>query len=161
MTFVSPEIALMVSPRKTYAALVQRRQAASVLTALRRPLLVAIVIGVSVSIASTGRATPALVVSATVTWSYIVVLQLAIAMAMIARPARRTVGLARALDLFFAGHAPWSLYLLAVANWPSMPGGPPWWLLQLSIAIPVMLTIRIVAAFGAEVLGLSRVTPGR
>src|SRR5262245_4671414 len=114
---MSPELGLMVFPRATYAALVREAAPASAATALRRPFVVAAVIGVSVSIAATGRATPALVASTTLSWSYVVLLQLAIAVPLIARHARRTVGLARAIDLFFAGHAPWSLLALAAAAW--------------------------------------------
>ena len=145
----------MLAPRATYAALVQLPVRASIVTALRRPLLVALIIGVSVSIAATGRATPALVAGTTLSWSYIVLLQLAIAVALVARGARRTVGLARALDLFFAGHAPWSLLVLAVAAWAPSPIGRPFWPVVVLAIVPILLTPRIVFAFFREVLGMS------
>jgi hypothetical protein len=152
---VSTEIRLMVSPRATYAALVREPARATLVTALRRPLLVAVVIGVSISILATGRATPVLVAGTTISWSYVVLVQLAVAMLLVAPRARRTVGLARALDLFFAGHAPWSLLALAAAAWgPSPPGRPLWPLLVLGV-VPIILTPRIVAAFFTEVLGVS------
>ena len=102
-----------------------RAEGGDVLTALRRPLLVAIVLGVSTAISATGRVTPSLVLSTTLCWSFVVVLQAVIAIALIAAPARRTVGLPRALDLFFAGHAPWSLWMLAAAAWAPSPIGRP------------------------------------
>src|SRR5262245_23628484 len=152
---VSPELGLMLFPRATYAALVREPVRGSVVTAMRRPALVALVIGVSVAIAATGRATPALVASTTISWSYIVLMQLAIAVPLVARGARRTVGLARAVDLFFAGHAPWSLFALAAAAWAPSPVGRPLWPLAVLIAVPVALTPRIVSAFFTEVLGMS------
>ena len=152
---MSPELGLIVSPHDTYAALVREPVRASLVTALRRPVLVALVLGVSVSITATGRATPVLVAGTTLSWSYIVLLQLAIAMALVARGARRTVGLARGLDLFFAGHAPWSLLVLAAAAWAPSPVGRPFWPLAVLAVIPVLLTPRIVVAFFAEVLGMS------
>jgi hypothetical protein len=127
----------------------------SALGALRRPLLVCLITGVSVAISATGRVTPALVLSTTVTWSYIVLLQLALALAVIAPRARRGVGLAGALDLFFAGHAPWSLVILAIAavrpvplNWPGR-----YWLVAAAI-IAAAATARIIAAFFREVLAM-------
>jgi hypothetical protein len=152
---VSAEIALMLNPRRAYAALVRERGRVPAVVSLRRPLLVAVVLGVSVSIAATGRATPALVLGTTLSWSYIVLLQLAIAVPLIAPGARRTVGLARALDLFFAGHAPWSLLALAAAVWAPSPIGRPMWPLVALTIVPVALTPRIVAAFFGEVLELS------
>jgi len=144
----------MLHPRATYADLVRERVRGSALTAVRRPLLVVVVIGVSVSIAATGRATPALVVATTVSWSYIVLLQLLIAVPLISQGARRTVGLARAIDLFFAGHAPWSLLALAAAVWTPSAAGRPFWPLAVLTIVPILLTPRIVSAFFLEVLGL-------
>ena len=81
-------------------------------------------------------------------------LQIAIALSLIAAPSRRTVGLPRALDLFFASHAPWSLWFLAAAAWGMSPLGC--WstpLLFLALA-PIVLTPRMIAAFFREVLEL-------
>jgi hypothetical protein len=149
------EIALIVSPRAAYRELVRRPERLSALGALRRPLLVAGVIGVSLSIAATGRVTPALAIGTTITWSYIVLLQLAIALPLIAPAARRTVGLARGIDLFFAGHAPWSLAALTAAAWAPPPGRTLWPVAGIAI-LAVVLTPRIEAAFFGEVLGLDR-----
>jgi hypothetical protein len=155
MTEVSPEIGLMLAPRATYSALMQAPARASIFTALRRPLLVAVVIGVAMSIAATRRATPALVAGTTISWSYVVLLQVAVALVFIARGARRTVGLSRALDLFFAGHAPWSLLVLAAAAWAPSPIGRPFWPLTVLAAGAIVVTSRIVFAFFREVLGMS------
>lgn len=146
----------MLSPRGVYAALVRERVKTSVFAALTRPLLVVIVIGVSVALLSTGRATPALVASVTLTWSYVVVLQCAVALAIIGPARGRTVGLARAFDLFFAGHAPWSLFALAMPLWSVLPDGVGSWPLEITATIALVATARIVAAFAGEVLGLSR-----
>jgi hypothetical protein len=122
------------------------------LTSLRRPLLVGLVLGVSAAMGATGRVTPALLLSTTLCWSFVVVLQAAIALALIAGPARRTVGIARALDLFFAGHAPWSLWMLAVVAWAPSPVGRPFTPVLIAALIPLVLTPRIVSAFFREVL---------
>src|SRR3954454_8458493 len=154
---MSPELRLIVAPRETYAALAAVPARVSALAALRRPALVALVIGVAVAMTATGRATPALVLSTTLTWSYIVLLQLAVALPLIAPAARRARGVAPALDLFFAGHAPWSLFtLLAGALLPLPLGLETTRALLLVAVVPLLLTGRIVAAFFSEVLGMDR-----
>ncbi len=142
----------MIAPGHAYAALARVPGRATWLTALRRPALVAVTVGVCTAMAATGRVTPALVLSTTVCWSFVVLLQAAIALALVAAPARRTVGVARAIDLFFAGHAPWSLWLLAAAAWAPSPVGRPLMPLLAAAVVPLVLTPRIVMAFFREVL---------
>lgn len=149
---MSPELGLLLSPRETYARLARAPRQGTILTALRRPLLIAIVLGVSTAMSATGRVTPSLVLSTTLCWSFVVVLQAVIALALIAAPARRTVGLARALDLFFAGHAPWSLWMLAAAAWAPSPIGLPLTPVVVAAGVPILLTPRIVKVFFQEVL---------
>lgn len=151
---MSSELRLIVAPRHTYARLARAPSAIGPVGALRRPLVAAIVLGVSVAIAATGHATPVLVVSVTICWSVAIAIQAAIAIVLIAGPAQRTVGRPRAFDLFFASHAPWSLWFLAVAAWaPSSVGRPLWPVLVAALA-PIVLTPRIIAAFFREVTEL-------
>jgi hypothetical protein len=151
---VSPELQLIVAPRRAYAALSRMPARVSAVAACRRPLLAAAVIGASVAITATGRATPPLVLSTTLVWSYVVLLQLAIAVPLIAPAARRTVGVPRAIDLFFAGHAPWSLFFLTVAAVMPLPFAWATVVLDALMAVPAILTARIVAAFFREVLAM-------
>jgi hypothetical protein len=149
---MSPELRLMLSPGETYALLARAPGRGTLLTAVRRPLIVAVVIGVSEAMAATGHVTPALVLSTILCWSFVVVLQAAIGFGLIAGAARRTVGIARAVDLYFAGHAPWSLWVLAVAAWAPSPLGFSTTSLLVSALVPLFLTVRIVSAFFREVL---------
>ena len=149
---MSPELRLMVSPRETYARLARASGRGTVLTAIRRPLLVAVVIGVFEAMAATGHVTPSLAVSTILCWSFVVVLQAAIGLGLIAGAAGRTVGIARGLDLYFAGHAPWSLFLLAAAAWAPSPLGRPMMPVLIAAIVPLILTPRIVSAFFREVL---------
>lgn len=144
----------MLRPRETYATLARMRGGGSVLTAMRRPALVALVIGVAAAMAATRHVTPALVLSTTLCWLFIVVLQAGIGLALFAGPARRTVGIARALDLYFAGHAPWSLWLLAVAAYGPSPIGRPQLPVAVAAVVPMFLTARTLVAFFREVLEL-------
>src|SRR5690242_9581507 len=119
---MTPELRLMVAPAATYAVLARQPSPVGPLTALRRPLLAAIVLGTAMAFAPTRHLTPALVAGTTIAWSFVIVIQILIALLLIAGPARRTVGVARALDLFFASHAPWSFWLLIAAVLPAPLG---------------------------------------
>ena len=55
-------------------------------------------------------------------------------------------------DLYFAGHAPWSLWILAAAAWSPSPLGRPLTPLLLVAVVPLFLTVRITNAFFREVL---------
>jgi hypothetical protein len=149
---MSSELRLMLAPRETYARLSRVPSTIGPVQALRRPLVAAIVLGVSVAIAATGHVTPALVVSVTICWTLAIAIQSAIAIALIAGPARRTVGLPRAFDLFFASHAPWSLWFLAAAAWAPSPIGRPLTPVLVAAVAPLVLTPRMIAAFFREVL---------
>jgi hypothetical protein len=149
---MSPELRLLISPRDTYARLARVPVSIGPLGALRRPVVAAIVLGVSVAIAATRHVTPVLVLSATICWSLAIAIQAAIAIALIAGPARRTVGLPRAFDLFFASHAPWSLWFLAAAAWAPHPLGRPLTPVLVAALVPLVLTPRMLAAFFREVL---------
>jgi hypothetical protein len=151
---VSPELQLIVTPRDTYARLARSRSRGGALIALRRPALLAVVIGAAIALGATGHVTPRLLLSTTLCWTLLVVLQVAIAVALIAGPARRTVGLSRALDLFFASHAPWSVWLFAAAAWSPSVIGRPLMPLLISAVLPLALTVRIIAAYFREVLEL-------
>jgi len=151
---MTPELRLMIAPGPTYARLARQPVPAGPLAFLRRPFLATVVLGGAIAIAGTGHVTPALVISTTLCWAFVVVLQIAIALALIAAPSRRTVGVARALDLFFASHAPWSFWLLAAALMPASIGRPVVALL-LAALVPMLLTQRMIAAFFREVLELA------
>jgi len=146
----------MVAPDATYAALVREPADISAVGALRRPLVAAVVIGSGMALSSTQHVTPALVLSTTVMWSFVVMLQVAIALAVIPRAAAARLGRARTLDLFFASHAPWSLWVLFAAVWGPVLTGHPFKPLWLAALLPIALTPRIIAAFFREVLGLDQ-----
>lgn len=151
---MTPELQLIVAPARTYALLARQPSPIGAITALRRPLLAALVLGASIAIAATRHVTPALLLSTTLSWAFVIVLQIAIALTTITGPSRRTIGVPRALDLFFASHAPWSLWLLAAASVPARLGWPFTAMLLLAV-IPFVLTARMIAAFFREVLALT------
>jgi hypothetical protein len=127
---------------------------ASLAGALKRPLLVAIILGTSVCIYAIHRVTLGLMLSAVLTWSFAVIVQLLAAAAFVASSKRRRVSLPAAMDLFFMGHAPWSLWLLAVAAWAAWLPHPLKmdYIVLATAAVPFAWTAVIVFAFCREVL---------
>jgi hypothetical protein len=154
---ISPEIHVMLSPMRAYAVYAPAHTRSGLWIAIRRPLFVALLLGVAIAMTATHTVAAPVVVSVTLCWSVAVVIQLVTALIVVGPSSRRTVPMSRALDLFFLGHAPWSLWLLAV-------GGMATWTpdlvntltVVLTMLVPAALTTRIVAAFSAVVLGNSR-----
>jgi predicted metal-dependent phosphoesterase TrpH len=124
----------------------------------RRVACAALLWATVLAIVSTGRVTGELVLSLAVYWAGVPAVQLAGGALLVLTSSRRTVPVARALDLFLAGHLPWSLWLLAVAA--MVWRGPipfPWTdAVLLSAIVPLVWTAVIVTAFGCAVLRLER-----
>ena len=146
----------MLRPVAGYRALVRDYPPVSAAAALRRPALAALVIGTAIGIAGTGRATLPLVISTALCWSFAVAWQL-VAAASVVRTTVSPLTFPQRLDLFFAGHAPWSLWLLTAAAWSRLfPSYTDLYALLCTVAIPGAWTSLIVYGFCSGALGLTR-----
>jgi hypothetical protein len=149
----SDDVRLAVDPKRSYQRYVERDAPTTWLMALQRPALVLLVIATVVPIAATGRVTLGLVFTVALSWSFVVVLQALAAFALIASaPARRTSA-PRAIELFFAGHVPWSVWLTVTAAVAASDLDliPPV-AVVVSILLPAICTARIVFHFNRVVL---------
>jgi hypothetical protein len=158
---VSDELRLMAAPMAGYRALCQQPSAPGARTLLRRPALVAVIIGGVITLTTTGTLAPGLFLSSVLTWAVAPLVQALLAAALIALVRRRRqLPLSSALDLFFAGHGPWSLWLLALAlavmlKLPLGLGALPGRFLVLTTAIvPIAWTAVLTFAFCRTALGL-------
>lgn len=153
---MSPEIAVMLQPSAAYRRMAQEYPALRAARALRRPAIVALVAGGAISIGATGRATAPLVLSTTLCWSFALAWQLLAAAAVAGAP-RTRLTFPQRLDLFFVGHAPWSLWLLGAAAWSRLfPDNTDFYFLLHTVAVPAAWTFLIVYGFGRGVLELTR-----
>ena len=153
---MSPELAVLLRPRAAYHVLAEDYPAVSPLQALRRPALVALAIAVAISITATGRAPLSLVVSTLICWSFAVAWQL-LAAATVTRVPHRSLSFAQRLDLFFAGHAPWSVWLLTCTAWSRLlPGWTDLYALLCTAAVPAGWTTVVVYGFCTGALGLTK-----
>jgi len=122
---------------------------------LRRPAMVLLVIAVLVPIAAVQRVTFALVATAALSWSFAVAIQMIVGAGVIASaPARLARGL-RAIDLWFAGHFPYSLWMLVSFGVMALSSSDPLRLVIASAIIPAIWTAFIVTAFCRTVLRTS------
>ena len=152
---LATEVHIALSPDSTYRALVTDDERVAAWRMLRRPLVVLIVIATAVPIMAVQRITLGLLASSIASFGFVVLIQMVVGAALIASARSRRAALPRALDLWFAGHVPYSLWLLTVAAAFSVA---PWASLDLFIAlaaIPAAWTAVIVAAFCRQVLGSS------
>jgi hypothetical protein len=161
---MAPELELLRRPYATYGRLAAQRQAGRTLL-WRRPLLVCLVLGVSIALAATGRASAGLVAGTALCWSFVPAVQMA-AFALVARGLAppRAPTFSSAADLFFMGHLPWSLWLLLVAGATAFafPEGVAAWppavrtAMLASAAVPAFTTVALTFAFWRAVLALPR-----
>jgi hypothetical protein len=152
---LSTEVRVALAPLDTYSRLTLPEEQVPWLAAFARPAFVALLIGSVVAISSTGRVTLGLVAGVALCWSVVPALQMAIGALVIASARGRGVAMPHALDLLFAGHLPWSVWLLVAAAWVTFSGVPFAFgrTLALSLLVPAAWTARIVFAFCRTVLG--------
>jgi hypothetical protein len=153
---LSTDAHVALGPDTTYRALMAADEPVSVWRMLHRPLIVLVVIATAVPIMAVQRVTLGLLASSIASFGFVVLIQMAVGAAIIVSARSRRASLPRALDLWFAGHVPYSLWLLTAA---AVFGVAPLASLDLLIALavlPAAWTAVIVAAFCRHVLGSSR-----
>jgi hypothetical protein len=152
---LSSDVVLALAPRRTYERLLRQPPAGGRFAALKRLVFLAVLIGTLLAICTTGRVTVRLAASTTLCWMIVPAVQAAAGAALIASSRRREIGMARALDLFFAGHVPWSLWLLGLAAWAGL-AGPPRPVVKSTALVPAAWTLVILCAFCQSVLQTDR-----
>lgn len=151
---LSPDVRVAFRPEATYLELI-RETTESPWRAAVRPALVVLVIAVGVAVAAVHQVTLTLVLTTSAAWGAIVAVQIAIAAALIASAPTRRVDFVRALDLWFAGHVPYSMWILALPLVTTVPVATPHELMGIAILVPLVWTTFIATAFFRVVLGLS------
>ncbi len=159
MDNLTPDLRLLLAPSATYRSIAAQPAATVSRAWMRvaaRALIPAAIAGVATTISATGRISWSLALSGALCWSLLTVLQAATAAAVVA-PSVRGTERARAFDLFFLGHAGWSLWLLvAAAAVFAAPLVVPLNLVLLSVLVPFVWTAFVVQAFFRHVVGLDR-----
>lgn len=153
------DLRLAVSPTDTYQQLIAEPVRGTWLRALERLAFVAILIGTAVTLSSARRLTPGLVLMGIVCWSFVPITQSLIGLVVIGRAHGRPLGVPRCLELLFAGHLPWSLWMLVFIGFDTFTPVPiPMVIQVLSLLVPAVWTTIILSAFCRTVFGC---TPAR
>jgi hypothetical protein len=155
---LTPELRVVVSPRRAYAEYGRGGGPSGIRLALRRPALVALIQGSAITMASTHTVAAPVLASVTMCWSIAVVFQIAGALVLIRSAPVPRPAMARAIDLLFLGHAPWSLWLLLFSGATTFApsAGILRWAALAAMVVPAALTARIVVAFSEAVLRADR-----
>lgn len=116
-------------------------------------LFTSLLIGCAASVASTNRITLSLAVGLSLSWMFVPVTQVLVALLLVATARAPRVGGLPAVALLLRGHAPWSLFLLVSAGVVALGGYPAYRVMTFAAIVPLLLTLRVVHAFSREVLG--------
>ena len=115
--------------------------------AARRPLFLTFVLACVVSLLATSVASLRLIAPTAIYWSFVPLVEI-LALVIVVWRRRAGRGLAYLIDTFFAGHAAWTLLLLAVGATMAVASPAHWWFL---ITRPVIVAIVIVIGWSAYV----------
>lgn len=155
----SIDVRAMFRPAAVFTGLAERPAASGAWTLLRRPVLVAAVLGCSMSLLTHGYLSPGLAASSAIAWCYVPLAEIA-GLAVAWRAAGRAIGWPRAVDLFFAGHAPWLFWMILCAGFwipaadlPSLHASP---VLAGSMLLILMWSAYIDLQFFRHAAGFSR-----
>jgi len=163
----SSEMQVALAPTVTYERLLssasspaafdsaQARKAGPHVRSLRRPALVILVIAVMAPFMAVQRVTLGLVATAALSWAFAVLLQSLVGLAIVASAPARRIGVLPALDLWFAGHVPYSLWILVAFGLTATTTKAKIGLVIFSAIVPAIWTAVIVIAFCRTVLGTS------
>jgi hypothetical protein len=149
----STELHVALGPERTYRELLARNVPVAYWETLLRPATVLLAIGVVIPMMAVHRVTLRLAGTAVVSWGFAVALEFVAASCVIASASSRRAGMARAIDLWFAGHLPYSLWLLMLPIATTSLSLPALEVIGLTALVPLIWTAFIVTAFCRTVLG--------
>jgi hypothetical protein len=143
----------MFNPVVEYRALCAEDRGGSWARALGGPAYSALLIGGITAVAATGRITASLIASGVLCWSLVPLLQIATAAPFAFRALPPTMTRARALELWFLAHGPWSLWIFVALGVLATTTASQTWVVATG-AVPGMWTARLITVFFREVMRL-------
>ena len=154
----SDDARAIVSPSRTFAEMIARAPAGAWVAA-RRPLLLGFVLASVASLAGAGVLTFRIVAPAFLYWMSVPIVEVA-AVTAVTASRRPRAGWARLVDAHFAGHAPWTLLLIAIAGSIASFPPPTGWALVMGVWLWSLVAVlawsaRIDFAFYRSAVGAS------
>jgi hypothetical protein len=114
--------------------------------AWRRPLFLAFALGCAVSLIGTGALTARIVVPTTIYWAFVPLAEMA-GLWVATRGRQTRWPFAAVIDVFFTGHAAWTLCVLAIVTMIAWSPASLWWMLLTKVAVPILLVVTVWSAY--------------
>jgi hypothetical protein len=149
----STELYLALRPERVYRQLVAHDRDVTFWQVLVRPATVVLAMGIVIPMMAVHHVSLRLTATAAIPWSVAVAIEFLAAACVIASSSSRRVRMARAIDLWFAGHFPYSLWLLTLPIATLNHSVAPFEVIGTTALVPTIWTAFIVAAFCRVVLG--------
>ena len=150
---LSGAVRVMIAPESVYRDAASSGDEGSWLRTIKIPALIAVLLGIITAVAATHRVIASLVLSQTVCWSFVPALQFLTGALLVGSVRDRRMPAARALELLFAAHGPWSFWLVGLAGALTLTTNP--FPAIATAIVPAAWTSIILFAFCREVLGLT------
>lgn len=140
----------LVRPAATFSDLARARHAHTAggfWIAARRPLFLTIVLASVISLIGASVPTFRLAAPTAVYWAFVPLVEV-LALAVVVRHRRGARSLGALVDVFFAGYAAWTLFLLMLGGVLAIAPPEHWWFL---IMRPVLIALILVVGWSAYV----------
>jgi hypothetical protein len=156
MWSASTEVIVAFGPEVAYRRLLGGAIAPAGRQLLQRLGVILLVIGIAIPVMAVQRATILLVVTAALSWSFVLAIQVTVAAFVIASVPARPIGTLAALNLWFVAHLPYTVWMLAASVMMATSRYASAELLIGSAIIPAAWTFVIISAFCRVVLQTGR-----
>lgn len=137
----SPDALVLVRPARAFQEIAAHANERGLWVMIRRPLLVALVFGCITSILTNGAATLRLVLSVPLYWSFVPLTEI-VALLIVTATRRGAVPRSTSIDLYFTGHAAWTLFILVLGlTLSSVPADVLWQLLTTVVLVVLAIVL--------------------
>jgi len=142
----STDARILLRPASTLRSLAAPPLPAGLRVACRRPLFLTLVAASLVSLAATGTLTARIAGPSLFVWVYVPAVE-ALALYAVIRTRRTQIPFTRAIDLFFAGHAAWTLLLVVIVGLIALVPPAHWWMILTKVGMAGMAAVIVWSAF--------------
>ena len=142
----STDARILLRPASTLRSLAAPPFPVGLRVACRRPLFLTLVAASLVSLAATGTLTARIAGPSLFVWAYVPAVE-ALALYAVIRTRRNRIPFSRAVDIFFAGHAAWTLLLIVTVGLIALVPPAHWWMILTRVTMAGMAVVIVWSTF--------------